>query len=142
MVVLRVAPRAVRVQFDKEFDPVCLRGTLKSQQSRLLDLKNKKRITQSQWNLNQKAHQNPKKINSPSTNNRNINICTLVYLARKQVWLKIHQINTNLYSVPRIIVLKIQKNLSTRNHSVYSSITGPTLGNFKFLTFVAHLADF
>jgi hypothetical protein len=30
----------------------------------------------------------------------------------------IHQINTNLYSVPRIIVLKIQKHILTRNHSV------------------------
>ena len=51
MVVLRVSPRAVRVQFDKEFDPVCLQRTLKSEQSRLLDLKTKKRITQPQWNL-------------------------------------------------------------------------------------------
>jgi hypothetical protein len=50
-VVFRVSPRAVRVQFDKEFDPVCLQGTLKSQQSRLLDLKTKKRITQYQWEL-------------------------------------------------------------------------------------------
>jgi hypothetical protein len=39
MLMLQVSPRAVRVQFDKEFDPVCLQGTLKSQQSRLLDLK-------------------------------------------------------------------------------------------------------
>jgi hypothetical protein len=51
MVVLRVSPRAVRVQFDKEFDPVCLQGTLKSQQCRLLDLQSKKLITQPQWNL-------------------------------------------------------------------------------------------
>jgi hypothetical protein len=51
MVVLRDSTRAVRVQFDKEFDPVCLQGTLKSQQSRILDLKTKKRITQPQWNL-------------------------------------------------------------------------------------------
>ena len=51
MVMLQVSTRAVRIQFDKEFDPVCLQGTLKSQQSRLLDLKTKKRIGQSQWNL-------------------------------------------------------------------------------------------
>ena len=51
MLMLQVSPRAVRVQFDKEFDPVCLQGTLKSQQSRLLDLKTKKNIAQSQWNL-------------------------------------------------------------------------------------------
>jgi hypothetical protein len=51
MVVLRVSPRAVRVQFDKEFHPNCLQGTLKSEKGRLLDLKTKKRITQPQWNL-------------------------------------------------------------------------------------------
>ena len=51
MVVLRVSPRAVRVQFDKGFDPVCLQGTLKSQQSCLSDLQTKKRITQPQWDL-------------------------------------------------------------------------------------------
>jgi hypothetical protein len=31
MVVLRVSPRAVRVQFDKEFHPNCLQNTLKSE---------------------------------------------------------------------------------------------------------------
>ena len=51
MVVLRVSPRAVRVQFDKEFHPNCLQRTLKSEKGRLLDLKTKKRITQPQWNL-------------------------------------------------------------------------------------------
>jgi hypothetical protein len=51
MVVLRVSPRAVRIQFDKEFHPNCLQGTLKSEKGRLLDLKTKKRITQPQWNL-------------------------------------------------------------------------------------------
>jgi hypothetical protein len=50
-VVLRVSPHAVRVQFDKEFHPVCLQKTLKSERSRLLDLKEKKRITQPQWNV-------------------------------------------------------------------------------------------
>ena len=62
-------------------------------------------------------------MNSPSTNNRNINICTLVYLARKKGMVIIHQINITLYSVKRIIVLKIQKDLTTRNHSVDSPIT-------------------
>ena len=51
MVVLRVSSRAVRVQFDKGFDPVCLQKTLKSKLSRLLDLKMEKRISQTQWNL-------------------------------------------------------------------------------------------
>ena len=51
MVVLRVSSRAVRVQFDKEFDPVCLQKTLKNEESRLSDLQMKKRITQPQWNL-------------------------------------------------------------------------------------------
>ena len=51
MVVLRVSPCAVRVQFDKEFHPVCLQRTLKSEWSRLLDLREKKRITQLQWNV-------------------------------------------------------------------------------------------
>jgi hypothetical protein len=51
MVVLRVSPRAVRVQFDKEFHPNCLQRTLKSEWGRLSDLQTKKRITQPQWNL-------------------------------------------------------------------------------------------
>ena len=51
MVVLRVSSRAVRVQFDKEFHPVCLGKTLKSERGRLLDLQMKKRITQPQLNL-------------------------------------------------------------------------------------------
>jgi hypothetical protein len=51
MVVLRVSPRAVRVQFDKEFHPNCLEGTVNSKKDRLLDLKMKKRITQPQLNL-------------------------------------------------------------------------------------------
>jgi hypothetical protein len=49
--VLRISSRAVRVQFDKEFHPSCLQGTLKSEKGRLLDLKTEKRITQPQWNL-------------------------------------------------------------------------------------------
>ena len=51
MVVLRVSPRAVRVQFDKEFHPNCLQRKLKRELGRLSDLKTKKRITQPQWNL-------------------------------------------------------------------------------------------
>jgi hypothetical protein len=51
MVVLRVSPRAVRVQFDKEFHPYCLKRTLKSELGCLTDLKMKKRLTQPQWNL-------------------------------------------------------------------------------------------
>jgi hypothetical protein len=51
MVVLRVSPRAVRVQFDKEFHPNCLKRTLKSELGCLTDLKMKKRLTQPQWNL-------------------------------------------------------------------------------------------
>ena len=51
MVVLRVSPRAVRVQFDKEFHPNCLKRTLKSELGCLTDLKMKKRLTQHQWNL-------------------------------------------------------------------------------------------
>ena len=51
MVVLRVSPRAVRVQFDKEFHPDILQRTLKSEWSRLSELQMKKRITQPQWNL-------------------------------------------------------------------------------------------
>ena len=52
MVVLRVSPRAVRVQFDKKFHPNCLQSTLKkSEWGCLSDLKTKKRITQYQWNL-------------------------------------------------------------------------------------------
>ena len=51
MVVLRVSSRAVRVQFDKEFYPVCLGKTLKSERGRLLDLQMKKYISQTQLNL-------------------------------------------------------------------------------------------
>jgi hypothetical protein len=38
MVVLRVSPRAVRVQFDKEFHPDCLKKSLKSEWCRLSDV--------------------------------------------------------------------------------------------------------
>jgi hypothetical protein len=51
MVVLRVSSRAVRVQFDKEFHPVCLEKTLKSERGPLLDLQMKKYISQTQLNL-------------------------------------------------------------------------------------------
>ena len=51
MVVLRVSPRAVRVEFDKKFDPKYLQTTLNSKQGLLSDLKKKKRITDPQWNV-------------------------------------------------------------------------------------------
>jgi hypothetical protein len=51
MVVLRVSPRAVRVQFDKEFHPACLQNKLKSKLGCLTDLKTKKRLTKPQWDL-------------------------------------------------------------------------------------------
>jgi hypothetical protein len=52
MVVIRVSPHAVRVQFDNEFDPKCLQTTLNnSKLGCLTDLKKKKRITQPQWDL-------------------------------------------------------------------------------------------
>ena len=51
MVVLRVAPRAVRVQFDKEFHPVHLQNILNRNVLHLANLKTKKRITQPQWEL-------------------------------------------------------------------------------------------
>ena len=51
MIVLRVSPLAVRVQFDKEFHPNCLQRTLKREWSRLSELRMKKRITQPQWNM-------------------------------------------------------------------------------------------
>ena len=51
MVVLRVSPRAVRVQFDKEFHPACLQRTLNRNIGLLTELKTKKRITHPQWNL-------------------------------------------------------------------------------------------
>jgi hypothetical protein len=51
IVVLRVSPCAVRVQFDKSFDPKCLQTTLNSKWGCLIDLKMKKRITKPQWDL-------------------------------------------------------------------------------------------
>jgi hypothetical protein len=51
MVVLRVSPRAVRVQFDKEFRPDRLQSILNRNFLHLTNLKKKKRITQPQWEL-------------------------------------------------------------------------------------------
>ena len=52
MVVLRVSPRAVRVQFDKEFRPDRLQNILIRNVLQLTKLKKKKkRITQPQWEL-------------------------------------------------------------------------------------------
>ena len=51
MLVLKISQRAVRVQFDKEFNPVHLQRTLNRNIGLLKDLQMKKRITQPQWNL-------------------------------------------------------------------------------------------
>ena len=51
MVVLRVSPRAVRVQFDKEFHPIHLQSILNRKVLHLTTLQKKKRITQPQWEL-------------------------------------------------------------------------------------------
>ena len=51
MVVLRVSPRAVRVQFDKEIHPHQLQSILNRNVLHLTNLKMKKRITQPQWEL-------------------------------------------------------------------------------------------
>ena len=60
------------------------------------------------------------KISSLCTNNRSIDFCTLGSLVKNR--LQYSKINTKLYSVPRIIVLKIQK-WSHKNHSVYRQTT-------------------
>ncbi|CAG2194950.1 unnamed protein product [Mytilus edulis] len=46
-----ISPRATRTFFDKEIAPVCLEATLKKEYNKLLDLKKKHIINQSQWNL-------------------------------------------------------------------------------------------
>ncbi|XP_071161389.1 uncharacterized protein [Mytilus edulis] len=46
-----ISPRAVRSSFDYEFAPACLETSLKKEYDKLLDLKQKHRINQSQWNL-------------------------------------------------------------------------------------------
>jgi hypothetical protein len=51
MVVLRVSPRAVRVQFDKTFHPYQLQNILNRSILLLDKLKMKKRIAQPQWEL-------------------------------------------------------------------------------------------
>ena len=51
MVVLQVSPRAVRVQFDREFHPDCLQRTLNRNVLFLTNLKVTKRITQPQLTL-------------------------------------------------------------------------------------------
>jgi hypothetical protein len=51
MAVLRVSPRAVRVQFDKRFHPHQLQSILNRNLLHLTILKTKKRITQHQWEL-------------------------------------------------------------------------------------------
>lgn len=51
ILLLRISPRAVRVQFDREFHPDMLVNTLKSEYGKLKDLYRKNRINQSQWDL-------------------------------------------------------------------------------------------
>ncbi|CAC5381410.1 unnamed protein product [Mytilus coruscus] len=46
-----ISPRAARTFFDSEFAPACLDATIKKEYNKLLDLKKKHRINQSQWNL-------------------------------------------------------------------------------------------
>ncbi|CAG2203167.1 unnamed protein product [Mytilus edulis] len=46
-----ISPRAARTFFDSEFAPACLEATIKKEYNKLLDLKKKHRINQSQWNL-------------------------------------------------------------------------------------------
>lgn len=50
--ILRVAPPAVRLKFDKEFDPVALQHTLNQARCKYLEpLKKKKVINLNQWDL-------------------------------------------------------------------------------------------
>jgi hypothetical protein len=51
MVVLQVSPRAVRVQFDREFHPDCLQRTLNRNVFLLTNLKATKHMTQPQLTL-------------------------------------------------------------------------------------------
>ena len=51
VIVLQVSPRAIRVQFDKEFHHDCLQRSLNRNVFLLTELKVKKRITQPQWNV-------------------------------------------------------------------------------------------
>ncbi|XP_071154184.1 serine/threonine-protein phosphatase 6 regulatory ankyrin repeat subunit B-like [Mytilus edulis] len=51
LLLLRISPRAVRIQFDYEFHPDCLNKTLNSNKCKLTDLKHKGRINKEQWNL-------------------------------------------------------------------------------------------
>ncbi|CAC5412652.1 unnamed protein product [Mytilus coruscus] len=46
-----ISPRAARIFFDGEFAPACLDASIKKEYNKLLDLKKKHRINQSQWNL-------------------------------------------------------------------------------------------
>lgn len=50
--VLRVAPPAVRLKFDKEYDPVALQHTLNKARCKDLEPLKKRKVTNlSQWNL-------------------------------------------------------------------------------------------
>lgn len=47
--LLRIAPRAVKIKFDDEFRPEVLTETLNSNKSVIADMKNKRLINQVQW---------------------------------------------------------------------------------------------
>lgn len=46
-----ISPDAVRKLFDKEFDPTCLKTTVKKNYNKLKNLQGKRTINQSQWDL-------------------------------------------------------------------------------------------
>ncbi|XP_063404219.1 uncharacterized protein LOC134687690 [Mytilus trossulus] len=46
-----ISPRAVRVLFDREYAPSCLAASIKKETNKLKDLKQKRVINQSQWDL-------------------------------------------------------------------------------------------
>lgn len=46
-----ISQRAARVYFDSEFDPSCLKKSLKDEFDKLFNLKKDRTINQSQWNL-------------------------------------------------------------------------------------------
>lgn len=51
LLVLHIGTRAVRVFFDKEFDPSCLNKSIRDGHSKLNASKRKGIINQEQWNL-------------------------------------------------------------------------------------------
>lgn len=51
LLLFGITPRAVRALFDSEFDPTCLKASLSKAYTSLKDMKTKRIINQSQWNL-------------------------------------------------------------------------------------------